>query len=1708
MIIKSISAENFGKFDRYTVNLDDNINVFYGDNEAGKTTLYEIISILLFAPSNDQEMAESNKLIKTDEKYARVYAIINMDDREISIAREIYVNNTNLSIADQDNVSSLGNVNVPFIGNLTKEMYESFHTIDYYNMATITNNVWQQIVKMIEGSHGLPRVTPNYSSPEEEQQEEQKKPSSFEEQINEKENEKKELEGKLKQAKKAQKRMIKNQDKIDDLLNDLEDVENNIELESSYLREAEKMNQIRDTIKKTQDLALELEKYKDLQEWMPNLKAYYERLKLYSENIENGIENPIDMFDDLEIEEAEQAEAEAENKAPEPEENAQAAEMEPEQEEMEEEFEQPEPVEAEEEEFAAVLADDEEDDEETEAPEEIKEEAPAIEMSFEEKLRKFKMKKEQIAPSEEKEDGLAKDKISEYIEQSYLNYEHSKKTNADDPYADDDDDDISEQKEEPIKTDFIIDIEKLAIKKEDKKETKVEEEEVKPLEIRKPKDISKNTEKDESIRSVNIFGQTNPYADNIFPNMDDVKYSDEGLSKEAEDEDTEENDKYSSAASNDLPTQSKKVDQKDMSKEEKEEDQLHKVEEFLNSIDMQEIIAASKETVEVDSATQEEIDKAKLRYEIIARRVFKKEMDTSELSDQLKVLDTNAIYKSIVKYKSLSQKQRKLEHGSTGAVKAPRKSSTNGEAVALGIIAFFSMIIGLACFFIDQVMAFLPNNIEFLNKVVETMKNGLLLKDIIPGNLIAGGAFVLIAILLIIATALGKDDDSAQPVQVIEDDVQLEDLKNSIRAAKREVIDILKGFPLPAEYLENPNNTIISVINELREADEAYNDIILESTMPKNKNYRTLWKVSKKHLSSEEISDDLFDNISKLRRKIQDHKEAAEEKEKKLNDAKMRINMMSGNSINSNTQDDDDPLSGLGGFGNVNNSMNTIPNNTASSNSFALPKTQSSDLGGQSSQNLNVSEKPSFGLPGASEPSYGGSEFTTSQDTSYPSDSGSSTFGTSKDASYPGDSGGSTFGTNQDASYSSDSASMFGNVKDTSYPGDSSGSTFGTSQDASYPGDSGNTLDANQDASYSGESASMFGNVKDTSYPGDSSGSKFGTSQDASYPTDNSNPFGSEKDSSYSADDNPFNKSPELNIPEEKSAFGLSGNSEDSPQGDDFGIPGIRRYGSDAAENTEQPIQASQENNFGLPGINKYDNEEPKEKINIEDNTFNIPGVVRYTNDTPIENKQEQQPNSFGSTISEPPIQEAGDQTPVFNDFKQNESTPEPENESKGFGLPGLDKFSNRGEQAFQSFGESKPSDSSSDMAEPIIPPIAGAAEAGIAAAAAGSVISSGLPGLDKFSNRGDQLKKEEISEAADTVEEADDFGIPGIHRYSGTEQKSETQFKFPETSETIAPEIAEEEPEVQEQMEAEQYEEPPIVEEEKPERIKDRRELEYERLLELLGEDPEATIRNVEDISRELHREIIKRDKAMAELLKLNDAAVRLSTLSSNKWPYKEKAVEASRERIDYLEADKLKLTRHLEMLTGKIEDIPYEETPQAISDRIKAIDEEIEQLKLESDKHAIAEEILEKQKSNMLDMSSSADRSHIIEDTSVYMKELTLGKYVQAKINEEQTGLAICDKDGQWFDTTKDRLSQATREQLYLALRISIADLFDEKSLIFPMFFDEALITWDKRRMKAVMRLLSKMSMHRQVIIFTCHDWLKDMISEYLIGAKIIMM
>ena len=48
MIIKSLNLEYFGKFHHKSFELSDRINIIYGGNEAGKSTVHHFIQAMLF----------------------------------------------------------------------------------------------------------------------------------------------------------------------------------------------------------------------------------------------------------------------------------------------------------------------------------------------------------------------------------------------------------------------------------------------------------------------------------------------------------------------------------------------------------------------------------------------------------------------------------------------------------------------------------------------------------------------------------------------------------------------------------------------------------------------------------------------------------------------------------------------------------------------------------------------------------------------------------------------------------------------------------------------------------------------------------------------------------------------------------------------------------------------------------------------------------------------------------------------------------------------------------------------------------------------------------------------------------------------------------------------------------------------------------------------------------------------------------------------------------------------------------------------------------------------------------------------------------------------------------------------------------------------------------------------------------------------------
>ena len=77
---------------------------------------------------------------------------------------------------------------------------------------------------------------------------------------------------------------------------------------------------------------------------------------------------------------------------------------------------------------------------------------------------------------------------------------------------------------------------------------------------------------------------------------------------------------------------------------------------------------------------------------------------------------------------------------------------------------------------------------------------------------------------------------------------------------------------------------------------------------------------------------------------------------------------------------------------------------------------------------------------------------------------------------------------------------------------------------------------------------------------------------------------------------------------------------------------------------------------------------------------------------------------------------------------------------------------------------------------------------------------------------------------------------------------------------------------------------------------------------------------------------------------------------------------------------------------------------------------------------------------------------------------------------------------------------MSDGTRDQLYLALRLAALDNHIESYETMPLILDDLLITFDDQRATALLEQLEKLSKRTQVILFTHHEHVFDLCSKYL--------
>ncbi|MBO5908463.1 MAG: AAA family ATPase [Clostridia bacterium] len=75
---------------------------------------------------------------------------------------------------------------------------------------------------------------------------------------------------------------------------------------------------------------------------------------------------------------------------------------------------------------------------------------------------------------------------------------------------------------------------------------------------------------------------------------------------------------------------------------------------------------------------------------------------------------------------------------------------------------------------------------------------------------------------------------------------------------------------------------------------------------------------------------------------------------------------------------------------------------------------------------------------------------------------------------------------------------------------------------------------------------------------------------------------------------------------------------------------------------------------------------------------------------------------------------------------------------------------------------------------------------------------------------------------------------------------------------------------------------------------------------------------------------------------------------------------------------------------------------------------------------------------------------------------------------------------------------LSSGTEDQLYLALRLSLAELMTEQTGSLPIILDDALAQYDDQRAKSALLFLKQYSSNRQILLYTCHSFFKDSAEE----------
>lgn len=250
---------------------------------------------------------------------------------------------------------------------------------------------------------------------------------------------------------------------------------------------------------------------------------------------------------------------------------------------------------------------------------------------------------------------------------------------------------------------------------------------------------------------------------------------------------------------------------------------------------------------------------------------------------------------------------------------------------------------------------------------------------------------------------------------------------------------------------------------------------------------------------------------------------------------------------------------------------------------------------------------------------------------------------------------------------------------------------------------------------------------------------------------------------------------------------------------------------------------------------------------------------------------------------------------------------------------------------------------------------------------------------------------------------------------------------------------------------------------------------------------------RKAVQLQAELEREHPALDRIVAEIREADAAGTAWESLADDR--------RDAAGRRDTLVDQAEELRSAIARLDTEIAHLQEGDTPDRIEGRIEAVKQQIRDAKEERDRSFVLARVVREADRRFRD----DHQPDLLRRAGDHLRHITAGRYEHIEMGE--TGDESLYLSGPATSAPRkvgEALSQGTREQVYLALRLAIIDHLDAGEERLPLFMDETLVNWDAWRRDRAFGLLERVAEQRQVFVFTCHPAMAAELEDR--GARII--